>query len=88
MIDVPEKRAIIAGTGISRIGRRTGIPGIDLTVEASTAAITQRRARPRPRVEQPDERPGWWAGGGVLVPNRLDPVMLLSKDRHADALLR
>jgi hypothetical protein len=27
MIDVPEKRAIIAGTGISRIGRRTGIPG-------------------------------------------------------------
>ena len=39
MIDVPEQRSIIAGTGISRIGRRTGIPGIDLTVEASRAAI-------------------------------------------------
>src|SRR5436189_218212 len=39
MIDIPEKRAIIAGAGISRIGRRTGIPGIDLTVEASRAAI-------------------------------------------------
>ena len=39
MTDYPERRAIIAGVGISRIGRRTGIPGIDLTVEASGAAI-------------------------------------------------
>jgi acetyl-CoA acetyltransferase len=37
--DYPERRAIIAGIGISRIGRRSGIPGIDLTVEASAAAI-------------------------------------------------
>ena len=32
-MDVPEHRSIISGIGISRIGRRTGIPGIDLTVE-------------------------------------------------------
>ncbi|MFG1929159.1 thiolase family protein [Mycobacterium sp. NPDC048908] len=34
-----EKDAIISGLGISRIGRRTGIPGRDLTLEAVTAAI-------------------------------------------------
>jgi acetyl-CoA acetyltransferase len=34
-----EKNAIISGLGISRIGRRTGIPGLDLTVEAARAAI-------------------------------------------------
>ena len=39
MTDVPEKRSIIAGIGISRIGRRTGVPGIELTLESSRAAI-------------------------------------------------
>src|ERR1700677_5155141 len=34
-----EKDAIIAGIGISRIGRRTGIPGLDLTMESVRAAI-------------------------------------------------
>ncbi|OBK71223.1 thiolase family protein [Mycobacterium sp. 1274761.0] len=34
-----EKDAIISGLGISRIGRRTGIPGIELTMEAVRAAI-------------------------------------------------
>jgi acetyl-CoA acetyltransferase len=34
-----EKRAIISGIGISRIGRRTGIPGIELTTEAARQAI-------------------------------------------------
>lgn len=34
-----EKDAILSGIGISRIGRRTGIPGLDLTMEAVTAAI-------------------------------------------------
>jgi acetyl-CoA acetyltransferase len=38
-MDTPEKSSIISGIGISRIGRRTGIPGIDLTVEAARAAI-------------------------------------------------
>ncbi|AGB22015.1 acetyl-CoA acetyltransferase [Mycobacterium sp. JS623] len=34
-----EKDAIISGLGISRIGRRTGIPGLELTLEAAHAAI-------------------------------------------------
>jgi acetyl-CoA acetyltransferase len=34
-----EKDAIISGIGISRIGRRTGIPGLDLTMEAVRTAI-------------------------------------------------
>jgi acetyl-CoA acetyltransferase len=34
-----EKNAIISGIGISRIGRRTGIPGLDLTLEAARAAV-------------------------------------------------
>ena len=39
MIATPEKHAIISGIGISRIGRKTGIPGLELTVEAATAAL-------------------------------------------------
>lgn len=38
-MDVPEKRSIISGVGISRIGRRMGLPGLELTSEASRAAI-------------------------------------------------
>src|SRR6202046_2296849 len=34
-----EKDAIVSGIGISRIGRRTGIPGRDLTMEAVRTAI-------------------------------------------------
>jgi acetyl-CoA acetyltransferase len=34
-----EKDAIVSGIGISRIGRRTGIPGFELTMEAVRAAI-------------------------------------------------
>ena len=34
-----EKDAIISGLGISRIGRNTGIPGLELTMEAVRAAI-------------------------------------------------
>ena len=34
-----EKDAIISGVGISRIGRRTGIPGLELTLEAARLAI-------------------------------------------------
>jgi acetyl-CoA acetyltransferase len=34
-----EKDAIISGLGISRIGRKTGIPGAELTIEAAGAAI-------------------------------------------------
>jgi len=34
-----EKDAILSGIGISRIGRRTGIPGLELTMEAVRTAI-------------------------------------------------
>lgn len=34
-----EKDAIISGLGISRIGRRTGIPALELTLEAARAAV-------------------------------------------------
>ncbi|OBH93792.1 thiolase family protein [Mycobacterium sp. E2733] len=34
-----EKDAILSGIGISRIGRRTGIPGLELTMEAVRAAV-------------------------------------------------
>jgi acetyl-CoA acetyltransferase len=39
LVVYPEKDAVIAGVGISRIGRRTGIPSLELTLEAARAAI-------------------------------------------------
>ncbi len=39
MTDIPERRAVISGIGISRIGRKTGIPGLTLTEEAGWAAM-------------------------------------------------
>jgi acetyl-CoA acetyltransferase len=41
-----EKDAIISGIGISRIGRRTGIPGLELTLEAARAAIADAGLTP------------------------------------------
>ena len=35
----PEQQSIISGIGISRIGRRLGLPGLELTEESSRAAI-------------------------------------------------
>lgn len=46
MTATPEKRSIISGIGISRVGRRTGIPGVDLTREAATAAIADAGLTP------------------------------------------
>ncbi|ORV97898.1 thiolase family protein [Mycobacterium kyorinense] len=40
-----EKHAILSGIGISRIGRRTGIPGLALTCEAVRAAIADAGLR-------------------------------------------
>ena len=40
MIETPEKRVVISGIGISRIGRRTGIPALELTVESARSAIS------------------------------------------------
>jgi hypothetical protein len=42
-----EKNAIISGLGISRIGRHTGIPGVELTLEAARAAIEDAGLRVR-----------------------------------------
>jgi acetyl-CoA acetyltransferase len=39
MTDTPEKDAIISGIGISRIGRRTGIPALELTLESCREAV-------------------------------------------------
>ena len=41
-----EKDAIISGVGISRIGRRTGIPGLELTAEAARSAIADAGLQP------------------------------------------
>jgi acetyl-CoA acetyltransferase len=41
-----EHRCIISGIGISRVGRRTGLSGVELTVEASRAAIADAGLRP------------------------------------------
>ena len=46
MSDIVERGAIISGIGISRIGRKTGIPGLELTVESSTAAIADAGLSP------------------------------------------
>jgi acetyl-CoA acetyltransferase len=41
-----EKDAIISGVGISHIGRRTGIPGLELTLDAARAAIADSGLTP------------------------------------------
>jgi acetyl-CoA acetyltransferase len=40
------KDAIVSGLGISRVGRKTGIPGLELTLEAVRAAIEDAGLRP------------------------------------------
>lgn len=46
MTQAPERRAIVSGIGISRIGRRTGIPPLELTREAAQAALADAGLRP------------------------------------------
>ncbi len=46
MSDVPEKRAIISGIGISRIGRKTDIGHLELTTESSSAALADAGLTP------------------------------------------
>jgi acetyl-CoA acetyltransferase len=41
-----EKDTIVSGLGISRIGRKTGIPGLELTMEAVLAAIADAGLTP------------------------------------------
>jgi acetyl-CoA acetyltransferase len=44
--DIVEQGAIISGIGISRIGRKTGIPGLELTAESSSEAIADAGLTP------------------------------------------
>lgn len=46
MAEIIERGAIISGVGLSRTGRKTGIPPAELTVEASTAAIADAGLAP------------------------------------------
>ncbi len=46
MNDIIERGAVISGIGISRIGRKTGIPGLDLTAESSLEAIADAGLSP------------------------------------------
>ena len=46
MSEIVERGAIISGIGISRIGRKTGIPGLELTAESSTTAIADAGLSP------------------------------------------
>ncbi|HMC40271.1 MAG TPA: thiolase family protein [Acidimicrobiales bacterium] len=46
MMHTPEKDAVVAGIGISRIGRRTGIPHAELTMEAVGQAIADAGLAP------------------------------------------
>jgi acetyl-CoA acetyltransferase len=87
-MDTPEKRAIISGIGISRLGRRTGIPALELTVESSRAALadagltsaqvdgmTSLGDTPPPVAAQAlGVEPVYW-GGGFDTGGLLSPVM-------------
>ena len=42
----PEQNAIISGIGISDIGRKTGTPGLDLTVQSASAAVADAGLTP------------------------------------------
>lgn len=46
MIEAARPAPVISGTGISGIGRRTGIPAADMTVQACTAAIADAGLTP------------------------------------------
>ena len=88
MIDAPEKRAIISGIGISRIGRRTGIDDLDLTLESARAAIsdagltaadidgiTTMGATPAGRAARALGIEPVYRGGGFNTGGLLSPVM-------------
>jgi acetyl-CoA acetyltransferase len=46
MTNASERGAVISGIGISRIGRKTGIDGLELTLEASRQAIADAGLQP------------------------------------------
>ena len=46
MTDILERGAVVSGIGISRIGRKLDVPGVDLTAEAATEAIADAGLSP------------------------------------------
>jgi len=46
MTDTRERGAVVSGIGISRIGRKTENPGLELTLESSRAAIADAGLEP------------------------------------------
>ena len=88
MIEVLERRAVISGIGISRVGRRLGVPGLEMTREASLAAIADAGLAVTD-IDGIDTmgdtaasvasgalgiEPHWW-GGGVTTGGLMSPVM-------------
>ena len=82
------KDSVISGIGISRIGRRTGIPGMDLTMEAVGAAIADAGLQPSDidgiatigdtplsKVARALEVEPRYRGGGYDTGGLLSPVM-------------
>ena len=88
MVDGVEQRTVISGIGISRIGRRLGVPGLELTEEAARAAIAQAGLDPSDidGIDTMGDTPidevstalgirPRWDGGGVSTGGLLSPVM-------------
>lgn len=82
------RNSVISGLGISRIGRRTGIPGLELTMEAVRTAIADAGLEPSDidgLTSLGDTPPGQVAralgvepgyrGGGIDTGGLLSPVM-------------
>lgn len=88
MADIPEQRVVISGIGISRIGRRLGVPGRELTEEAARAAVADAGLTPADidGIDTMGDTPlhqvcedlaisPRWDGGGVTTGGLLSPVM-------------
>ena len=75
----PEKNAIISGVGISRIGRRTGIPALDLTTEAARQAIADAGLEP-PDID------GIATLGDVTLAEAMPALGIEAADRGSDFL--
>ena len=88
MNDKPESRAVISGIGISRIGRRLGVPGLELTLESSERALADAGLRwedidgvdtmgdtPIDEVARAHGLDLEWSGGGVSNGGLLSPLM-------------
>jgi len=88
VIDKHEDRAVISGIGISRIGRRLGVPALELTLESSERALADAGLSwadidgvdtvgdtPIDEVAQARGLDLGWSGGGVTNGGLLSPLM-------------